>query len=187
MLFHPLPLKGAYLIDLNKQGDDRGFFARFFCQKEFKDLGIDINVTQVNNSLSKDKGTLRGLHYQLPPKQEDKIVRCLSGSIYDVIIDLRPESPTFKQHYGATLSAENRTMMLVPKGFAHAFLTLEKNTEVIYLVTETYSPELERGIRWNDPEFNIQWPIPPAIISDKDQQHPNFSLSYHLNQQLTTV
>jgi dTDP-4-dehydrorhamnose 3,5-epimerase len=181
MKFNPTPLADAYTIDLEKREDERGFFARFFCVNEFDKVGLDKNVVQINNSLSKDKGTLRGIHYQLAPKAETKIVRCIKGSLYDVIVDLRPNSPTFLKWFGATLSAENRTMMFVPKGFGHAFLTLEEDTEALYLVTEFYAPEHERGMRWNDPKIGIEWPIEPIIISDKDKNHPDFNISYHCN------
>lgn len=181
MKFNPTPLADAYTIDLEKREDDRGFFARFFCVDEFDKAGLDRNIVQINNSLSKDKGTLRGIHYQLAPKAETKIVRCIKGSLYDVIVDLRPASPTFLKWFGAILSAENRTMMFVPKGFGHAFLTLEENTEALYLVTEFYSPENERGLRWNDPKIGIEWPIEPMIISDKDKNHPDFNITYHCN------
>jgi dTDP-4-dehydrorhamnose 3,5-epimerase len=181
MKFNPTPLAGAYTIDLEKREDERGFFARLFCVNEYDQHGLDRNIVQINNSLSKDKGTLRGIHYQLAPKAETKIVRCIKGSLYDVIVDLRPESPTFLKWFGAELSAENRTMMFVPKGFGHAFLTLEENTEAFYMVTEFYSPENERGLRWNDPKINIEWPIEPVVISDKDQRHPDFDLHYHCN------
>ncbi len=180
MIFTETPLKGAYVIELKKMGDDRGFFARFFCKNEFADHGLNNEIVQINNSLSADKGTLRGMHYQLVPKAEDKVVRCINGSLYDVIIDIREDSDTFKQWFGIELSAENRKMLFVPKGFAHGFLTLKENTEAFYLVTEFYGPEYERGIRWNDPEFNIQWPIEPCIISEKDQKHPDFDPDYHL-------
>ena len=180
MRFIETSLKGAYTIELEKKGDERGFFARFFCKDEFARHGLNNEVMQINNSLSTNKGTLRGMHYQLPPYQEDKIVRCLHGSLYDVIIDLRQESPTFGQWYGAELTSDNRTMMYVPKGFAHGLVTLEPNTEILYLVTQFYAPEFERGIRWNDPNFNIQWPVEPVDISDKDRNHPDFNLEYHL-------
>lgn len=180
MHFSKTPLAGAYLIDLDKKGDDRGFFARFYCTNEFKNIGLDNNFVQVNNSLSAYKGTLRGMHYQLPPKAESKLVRCIKGSLYDVILDLRQDSPTFGHSYGCELTAENRRMMYVPKGFGHGFITLADDTEALYLVSEFYAPELERGIRWNDPHFNIQWPIAPAIVSEKDEQHPFFNLQHHL-------
>ncbi len=180
MLFHPTKLPGAYLIDLERKGDERGFFARFFCTKEFGNQQLETNFIQVNNSLSAKKGTLRGIHYQLEPKSEVKIVRCIKGALFDVIVDLRPKSETFGQWFGAELSAENRRMMYVPRGFGHAFLTLEDDTEALYMVSEAYSPEYERGLRWDDPRFNIEWPITPEVISDKDKSHPLFDASYHL-------
>lgn len=180
MLFKETPLPGAYIIDLKKVGDERGFFARLFCQEEFAAHGLERRCLQANNSFSCDKGTLRGLHYQLAPKSETKVVRCIQGSIYDVILDIRHESPTFGKSFGAVLTQENRSMMYVPQGFAHGFLTLSQNAEVLYLVSESYSKELERGIRWDDPAFNIQWPEVPQIISERDRTHPDFCMEYHL-------
>ncbi len=180
MKFKETPLKGAYTIDLEKRGDDRGFFARFFCVNEFDNLNLDNKIVQINNSLSKEKGTLRGVHYQLAPKAETKIVRCVKGSLFDVIVDLRKDSPTFGKWFGETLTADNRKMMYVPKGFGHGFLTLEDNSEALYLVTDFYSPEHERGIKWNDSFFNISWPFKPVVVSEKDQNHPDFNLKYHL-------
>lgn len=174
MHFHKTPLEGAYWIDLDKREDDRGFFARFYCSKEFEIEGLEKNFIQVNNSFSKYKGTLRGIHYQLAPKAETKLVRCIQGSLYDVIVDLRPHSPTFRKWFGKELTAENRHMMYVPKGFGHAFLTLEDNTEAFYMVSEFYSPEYERGLRYDDPSLNIEWPITPQVISEKDLAHPLF-------------
>ena len=183
MIFEETPLEGAYLIDLEKQEDSRGFFARFFCKKEFSKLHLDSNIVQINNSFSKYKGTLRGIHYQLYPRQETKIIRCLKGELFDVIVDLRPNSKTFLKWFGAYLNESNRTMMYVPKGFGHAFLTLKPDTEVLYMVTEFYAPEYEKGIRWNDPAINIKWPIEPEIISDKDKNHPDFNKKIHLGLQ----
>ena len=180
MKFNELPLEGAFTIDLEKLEDDRGFFARFYCNKEFEKHSISTNIVQVNNSLSRYKGTMRGIHYQLQPKGEDKIVRCIKGSLFDVILDLRQESETFGRWFGEELSAENRRMMYVPKGFGHAFLTLENDTEALYMVTEYYSPNHERAIRYNDKKFNIKWPFEPIVISDKDKNIPNFNPSYHL-------
>jgi len=185
MKFIPTPLKDAYLIDLEKIGDDRGFFARFFCQKEFEQHGLEPQVLQANCSFSKDKRTLRGMHYQLPPFEETKLVRCLSGALYDVILDIRPDSPTFGKYFGASLTPENRQMMYVPRGFAHGFITLEPDTEILYLVSTPYSKESERGIRWNDPTFNIAWPELPQIISERDQSHPDFNPEYHLREVAT--
>lgn len=181
MQFKQTPLQGAYTIDLDKKGDDRGFFARFFCTNEFKAQGLDHEFFQVNNSLSAYKGTLRGMHYQLHPKAESKLVRCIKGALYDVILDMRPDSSTFGKWFGAELTEENRRMMYVPKGFAHGFITLTDDTEALYMVSEFYAPDLERGIRWNDPRFNIEWPLDPVVVSPKDQQHPDFDPQTHLN------
>lgn len=180
MLFHETPLKGAYIIELEKRGDDRGFFARAFCRNEFEKAGLSTEFVQVNNSLSVDQGTLRGLHYQLSPHAETKIVRCIRGALWDCILDLRPDSPTFGKWFAETLSAENRKMLYVPKGFAHGFITLEPNTETFYFVDEVYNPQSERGIRWNDPKFGIDWPAEPRVISDKDTAHRDFNPAWHL-------
>lgn len=174
MKFTPTPLPGAFLIDIEKRGDERGFFARAFCENELAAQGLASRFVQVNNSLSAFKGTLRGMHYQLAPKAETKIVRCFRGGIWDAILDLRKESPTFGQSFGAELTAENRRMMYVPKGFAHGCITLEDDTETFYFVDEFYSPTQERGVRWNDPRFNIQWPFSPVVISDKDRDWKDF-------------
>lgn len=180
MIFTETPLAGAWLIELEKKGDERGFFARAFCEHEFADHSLATRFVQVNNSLSAERGTLRGMHYQLPPKAETKVVRCIRGSLWDCILDLRHGSPTFGQWFGAELSAENRRMMYAPKGFAHGFITLSDNAEAFYFVDEFYGPDCERGIRWNDPEFGIAWPIEPVVISDKDRSHADFDPAYHL-------
>jgi dTDP-4-dehydrorhamnose 3,5-epimerase len=177
--FTETSLSGAYLIELEKKEDDRGFFARFFCKEEFAALGLTNDILQINNSLSRIEGTLRGMHYQNFPKAEDKIVRCIRGSLLDVIIDLRPESPSFMRHYSVELSADNRKTLYVPKGFAHGFMTLEPDTEAFYLVTEKYSPEHERGVRYDDPAFGISWPMVPREISEKDKSHPDFNPNTH--------
>ncbi|MBN8474449.1 dTDP-4-dehydrorhamnose 3,5-epimerase [Sulfuritalea sp.] len=174
MKFTPTPLPGAFLIDIEKRGDERGFFGRAFCENELAAQGLSSRFVQVNNSLSATKGTLRGMHYQLAPKAETKIVRCIRGAIWDVILDLRKDSSTFGQSFGAELSADNRRMMYVPKGFAHGCLTLEDDTELFYLVDEFYSPAEERGVRWNDPQFDMKWPIPPVVVSDKDSGWKDF-------------
>lgn len=179
MKFIAAPLKGAYTIELEKRGDNRGFFARFFCEDEFAAAGLENSFKQINNSLTGKKGTLRGMHYQLAPSAEVKVVRCISGALYDVILDLRPGSPTFGKWFGATLSAENRLMMYCPRGFAHGFITLEENTEAFYLVSDPYAPQLERGIRYNDPVFNIEWPLAPCEISEKDSAWPDFDPAWH--------
>jgi dTDP-4-dehydrorhamnose 3,5-epimerase len=181
MLFSETSIPGAYLIDLEKRGDDRGFFARAFCEQEFASHQLVSRFVQVNNSLSAHKGTLRGMHYQLPPKAETKLVRCIRGSLYDLILDLRPDSPSFGRSFGAELSAENRRMMYVPKGFAHGFITLEENTEAFYFVDEFYAPDRERGLRWNDSAFQLSWPIAPVVLSDKDAGQRDFDPAWHLS------
>lgn len=180
MIFNPTPLDGAYTIDLEKRGDDRGFFARAFCEKEFAAKGLVSRFVQVNNSSSAQKGTLRGMHYQLSPKAEVKLVRCIRGALYDVILDLRKDSPTFGRHFGAELSAENRRMMYVPKGFAHGFITLSDDCEAFYFVDEFYAPDQERGVRWDDPKFDIAWPAKPTVLSDKDKNQRGFDAAWHL-------
>lgn len=179
MIFHKTPLEGARLIELEKRGDDRGFFARAFCEEEFEADGLVSRFVQVNNSLSAKKGTLRGMHYQMAPHGEVKIVRCIRGSLWDAILDLRPQSPTYKQWFGAELSAENRLAMYVPRGFAHAILTLTDDAEALYLVSDFYSPSHERGIRWNDPAFGVEWPIQLTEISEKDAAWPDFDPEFH--------
>lgn len=172
MEFTETPLKGAYLIDLEKRGDERGFFARLFCAKEFEMAGLESSFPQINNSFSQKRGTLRGIHYQRPPKAEAKLVRCTKGALYDVIVDLRPSSPTYLDWFAAELTEENRQMIYLPKGFGHAFITLTDKTEVLYLVSESYSPAYEAGLRWDDPALKIDWPLSPTVISDKDRAHP---------------
>jgi dTDP-4-dehydrorhamnose 3,5-epimerase len=179
VLFHQTSLATARLIEPEKRDDERGFFARAFCAREFEKEGLASNFVQVNNSFTLRRGTLRGLHYQLPPAAEVKIIRCLRGSLYDLILDLRPDSPTFGQSFGAQLGTENRLMMYVPQGFAHAILTLEDETEALYLTSSFYAPDLERGVRWNDPRFNIEWPIKPMEISAKDESWPHFDHKFH--------
>jgi len=180
MIFIEIPLTGAYLIDLEKHGDERGFFARAFCEREFADHRLATHFAQANNSLSAQKGTLRGMHYQLAPKAETKVVRCLRGALHDMVLDLREGSPTFGESFGAELTAENRRMMYVPKGFAHVFITLADDTEAFYFVDEFYAPQYERGIRWNDPRFAIRWPAQPAVISEKDRNYRDFDPAWHL-------
>lgn len=179
MRFNATPLEGAYTIDLEKRGDERGFFARVYCSEEFAAKRLVNSFAQINNSLTGKKGVLRGMHYQLPPAAEVKVIRCIKGALFDVILDLRPQSPTFGKWFGETLSAENRLMMYCPKGFAHGFVTLEENTEAFYLVSDPYAPELERGVRFDDPAFNIKWPIEPLEISEKDGSWPDFDPKWH--------
>src|SRR6266508_990359 len=181
MTFDETPIPGAWLVGLERRGDERGFFARLFCAEEFAEYGLASSFVQVNNSLTVERGTLRGMHYQLPPAAEVKLMRCVRGSLLDVLLDLRPESPTFKASFAAELSAENRVMMYVPEGCAHGFLTIEPDTETIYLVTAPYSPEHERGVRWNDPEFGIEWPFEPRVLSDRDRDQRDFDPGWHLS------
>jgi dTDP-4-dehydrorhamnose 3,5-epimerase len=174
MLFTETKIPGVHIIELERHSDDRGFFARGWCRREFGDQGLNNHLAQMNISFNRRKHTLRGFHYQVAPYQEDKLLRCIRGSVYDVLLDLRPASPTYMQHITIELSASNYRTLLVPKGCANAFLTLQDDTEVTYLVSEFYTPAAERGVRWNDPAFAISWPAEPAVISDKDRAWPDF-------------
>lgn len=174
MIFTETKLKGAYSIGLEKLEDERGFFARTWCQREFKEKGIPFNLVQGNISFNKKRGTLRGMHYQIAPYGEAKLVWCIKGAIYDVIIDLRPYSETFRQWVSIDLTAENKKLLYIPKGFAHGFLTLMDNTEVFYLMSEFYVHESARGIRWDDPAFQVHWPTEVIVISEKDKRYPDF-------------
>lgn len=169
-------LKGAFVIELEPFTDVRGFFARAWSEREFEDFGLNSRFVETNISFNEKRGTLRGMHYQLPPHEQAKLVRCTRGSIYDVIIDLRPESPTFKQWFPLEMSAENRLMLFVPAKFAHGFQTLEDQTEVTYQTSAYYAPEHGRGVRWNDPAFNISWPIsgPNLTMIDRDLNYEDF-------------
>ena len=162
------------MIEAEKHEDERGFFARSFCQREFEAHGLNPNVAQCNISFNKRKGTLRGMHFQAAPFAEAKLVRCTAGSIYDVIVDLRKGSRSFKEHFATELSAANRKMLYIPEEFAHGFQTLEDNTEVFYQMSQVYSAEHARGVRWNDPAFGIQWPEAQRIINERDRNYPDF-------------
>jgi dTDP-4-dehydrorhamnose 3,5-epimerase len=170
-----MKLKGAFEIDPERKEDDRGFFARTFCREEFEKHGLNPNVVQCNISFNRRKGTLRGMHFQAAPHEEAKLVRCTAGKIFDVIIDLRPESSSFKEHAAVELSAENCKMLYIPEGFAHGFQTLEDNTEVFYQMSHEYSGGHARGVRWDDPAFGITWPAGERIIIDRDRNYPDFS------------
>lgn len=172
MLFTETKLKGAYIIDIKPIEDERGFFSRSYCKQEFKNYHLNTNIVQANVSFNKKRGTLRGLHMQAAPLGETKLVRCTSGSIYDVIVDMRLESPTYMEWIGVELTAENFRMLYVPEGFAHGFITLEDNTNVTYQVTQVYVPDAEVAFRWDDPAFGIDWKIEPVVISEKDKLHP---------------
>jgi len=174
MIFTPSKLDGAFLIDLEPATDDRGFFARSFCAKEFEARGLNSHLVQCNISFNAKKGTLRGMHYQKPPHAEAKLVRCTAGAIYDVIVDLRFSSKTFKQWAGIELTALNRRALYIPEGLAHGFQTLCDGTEVSYQMSEFYAAEAACGFRWNDPMFGIRWPDGPRIISAKDESYPDY-------------
>lgn len=174
----PNPLRDAFVIEAEPHVDDRGKFVRLFCQEELKEICHDKNIVQINHSLSRKKGAIRGMHFQYPPRAEVKIVRCISGSVFDVIVDLRHNSATFLQWYGEVLSNENQKMMYIPEGFAHGFQTLEENVELLYLHTEFYSPEHEGGVRYDDPKINISWPLEITDISKKDELHSLLAEDY---------
>ncbi len=178
MIFNPLSLEGAYLIALDKREDERGFFARYYCEEEFKQHNLKTNWVQMNNSLSKQKGTLRGLHFQNPPHAEVKLIRCFRGAIWDVIVDIRKNSKTYGQWYGVELSAENRNMVYIPEGFAHGFISLSDDSEILYMVSSPYAGHTEGTLRWNDSFHQIEWPIKPSIISDKDQKAKDWNDAY---------
>jgi dTDP-4-dehydrorhamnose 3,5-epimerase len=172
MIFHETKLPGAFIVELDKKLDDRGFFARAFCANEFQDHGMPGRFVQANMSFNHKKGTLRGMHYQVQPASEPKFIRCINGAIWDVIIDMRPESPTYLQHIGVELSAENRKAIYVPDMFAHGNQALTDGAELLYLVGEFYTPGCERGVRFDDPAIGIEWPLPVTVISDKDAKWP---------------
>lgn len=174
MLFKKTGLRDSYIIELETMEDKRGFFARCFCQKEFVKHGLNPHIVQCNLSYNKWRGTLRGMHYQAAPYQEAKLVSCVQGSIYDVIIDLHHGSPTYCKWVAVELSAKNHKILYVPEGFAHGFQTLEDNTIVFYQISEFYHPECSRGILWNDPLFKVEWPIKDIIVSTRDNNHPRF-------------
>lgn len=172
MRFTETKLQGAFIIDIEPIEDERGFFARSFCRKEFIEHGLKPDLAQCNISFNKKQGTLRGMHYQKAPHAEAKVVRCTRGAIYDVIVDLRPDSPGFKQWVGVELSADNHRMLYVPEGFAHGFQTLQDNSEVLYQMSCDYVPDCAAGVRWNDPLLNIHWPGAPLVISRRDSELP---------------
>ncbi len=173
MLFKETRLKGAYVIEPERMADSRGFFARTWCQREFEAHGLETRLVQCNISYNRKKGTLRGMHFQSAPFEEVRLVQCTKGSIFDVIIDLRPGSSTIRQWIGEQLTSENHRMLYVPKGFAHGFITLEDHSEVFYQMSEFYAPDHARGVRSNDPAFGIQWPIEVKVISDRDNSYPD--------------
>ena len=172
MIFSESPLPGAFLIDLAPIADDRGFFARAYCAEEFAAKGMGVEMRQCSVSYNTRKGTLRGLHYQRAPHEEHKLVRCTAGAIFDVIVDIRPQSSHFRRWFGTALTAQNRRSLFIPPGFAHGFITLSDGAEVYYMISVPHAPEYAQGFRWNDPAFSIQWPLAPSVISPRDAAYP---------------
>lgn len=177
MIFHPLDISGAYLLEPEKKADERGFFARTYCRRELEERDLDPTLVQCNISVNKKQGTVRGMHWQAAPHEEIKLVRCTAGAIWDVILDLRPESPSYKKHYGVELTAESRLAIYIPAGCAHGFQSLTDGAEVFYQMSEFYYPESARGVRHNDPAFGIEWPLEVSLISHKDLSFPLFESS----------
>jgi len=177
--FHPTEVEGCFVVEPAPRGDDRGFFARIFDAESFREKGLADQFVQFNNSLSAKAGTLRGLHYQIAPSGEDKLVRCTAGAVYDVVLDLRDASPTFGRWAGAEITAENRRLMYAPKGCAHGFLTLVDDTELVYFASTPYAGPDERIVRWDDPRFAVRWPRAPAILSDKDRDARDYDPTLH--------
>lgn len=178
MNFTATTLAGSYIVEIDKISDERGFFGRSWCSKEMRQHGLKGDIAQINTSRSKDKGTLRGLHYQVAPYQECKMVRCTRGAVFNIVADLRPHSPTFLQWFGAELTEDNHKSLYSPEGFAQGFITLADNTEITYLTTQTYAPGHDWGVRWNDPSLQIELPLSVAVISDKDGNWPDFTKAY---------
>ncbi len=175
MIFVPAPLAGAFVVELERLEDDRGFFARSFCREEFEKHGLNPEIAQCNVSFNPRRGTLRGMHFQAEPHAEDKLVRCTQGVIWDAIVDLRTGSPSYAKWFGVELSASSRRALYIPKGFAHGFQTLSDDAEVLYMMAESFHPNCARGVRWNDPAFAIEWPIADPLISDRDRAFPLLS------------
>jgi len=176
MKFEKTPVDGAFLIDLEQREDARGFFARAFCRSEFEEHGLNPEVVQCNLSLSREVGTLRGMHFQHPPHEEAKLVRCIRGALWDVVLDLRPGSPSYLRSYGVELTPDNRRALFVPEGCAHGFQTLAPETEAFYLVSSAYAPEAAAGVRWDDPAFGLEWPdVAERVLSEQDQSWPDYS------------
>jgi len=178
MIFTQTDLKGSYVIDPTVHEDDRGWFGRFYCKKDFKEIGHEKEWVQMNHSSTKKKGSIRGMHFQLSPFKEIKLVKCVAGAVFDVIIDVRKGSPTFLKWFAQELSAFNRKMLYIPEGFAHGFQTLTDDCDLIYLHSEYYVPNVEGGIRYNDPKLNIEWPLIPTVISERDSSHPHLDENF---------
>ena len=179
MKFLKTPIEGAHVIELERREDQRGFLARLFCERDFTAAGLEGRFVQINNSTSLRKGIVRGLHYQAPPHAEVKVMRVIRGAVFDVIVDVRRGSPTFGRWFGAELTAENRRMMYSPRGFAHGFLSLTDDVEVIYMASAFYAPGFERGVRFDDPKVGVEWPIRPSEVSDKDRSWPDLDPAVH--------
>jgi dTDP-4-dehydrorhamnose 3,5-epimerase len=177
VIFVPTPLAGAFIVDIERHSDDRGSFARTWCSREFAKMGLDKELAQCNASYNRRRGTLRGMHWQASPHGEVKLVRCTRGAIWDAIIDLRPDSPTYMAHFGVDLTAESGRALYIPEGMAHGFVTLEDDCEVSYQMSQFYEPDAGRGVRWNDPAFGIQWPIADPILHPRDAAYPDFVVS----------
>lgn len=175
MKFKETPLKGAYIIEMEPHRDERGHFARTWCRREFEAHGLSVSLAQCSTSFNLRRGTLRGLHYQAEPYAEAKLVRCTRGALYDLIVDLRPDSESFKEWFSVELTESNLMMLYVPEGFAHGFQTLEDETEVFYQISESYHPEYARGVRWNDPAFGFRWPVEEGLMSERDRNFPDFA------------
>lgn len=176
MIFQALALAGAFVVEIDPRRDERGFFARTFCRDEFRAHGLCDDFPQCSVSFNQKRATLRGMHYQEPPHAEVKLVRCTQGAIHDVIVDLRPGSPTLRKWVAVELSAANRRALYIPEGLAHGFLTLEDETEVYYQISRPHHPEAARGVRYDDPAFGIRWPVPPAVIALRDRSYPDHAL-----------
>ncbi len=174
MKFESTAIQGAFLVHTDPIEDGRGSFARSFCRREFERHGLNPNIAQCSISISRKSGTLRGMHYQVAPKEEAKLIRCVRGRLFDVIVDLRPKSPSFRKWFGVELDGSGRKLIYVPEGVAHGFLTLEDDTEVFYQISEFYDRESSRGVRWNDPAFGIKWPCEPRVISPRDKAYGDF-------------
>jgi dTDP-4-dehydrorhamnose 3,5-epimerase len=175
MKYTPLQIPGVLLLEVEPHTDERGLFARTVCSEEFSARGLPSAYPQSSTSFNKTRGTLRGMHFQISPSQESKLVRCTRGAIFDVVVDLRKDSPTYRNYVGCDLSAENRRSLAIPHGCAHGFMTLEDASEVLYMMSEQHRPELARGVRWNDPAFGIVWPLQPTVLSDRDAAYPDFT------------
>jgi dTDP-4-dehydrorhamnose 3,5-epimerase len=174
VIFSEASVDGALIVDVERHDDERGYFARTWCAQEFADNGLNPGLSQASVSFSRRRGTLRGLHYQAPPHAEDKLVRCPRGAIYDVVLDLRPGSPTYLRHFGLALDEETHRALYVPKGCAHGFQTLTEDTLVFYQMSEPHAPESARGVRWDDPAFGIEWPLPDPILKERDATYPDY-------------